>query len=161
VLPLRPAKGYVGALPEMRHPDQFETTWSFRAVKSMWPLRQIGAQSPDMSEGFLTFGCPALVPSFQVVVLLCRGNETTRRSNVQTFERLATGPFGRPGASWWATYSHGVSSDHMASGTGFWGGRVPVRVEIEDGAFSRVLNNPGTTPDCTGGMRPWRNVPGT
>jgi hypothetical protein len=40
-------------------------------------------------------------------------------------------------------------------------GRVPVRVEIEDGAFSRVLNNPGTTPDCTGGMRPWRNVPGT
>jgi hypothetical protein len=33
--------------------------------------------------------------------------------------------------------------------------------KFEDGAFSRVLNNPGTTPDCTGGMRPWRNVPGT
>jgi hypothetical protein len=40
-------------------------------------------------------------------------------------------------------------------------GRVPVRVEIEDGAFSRVNRNPGTTPDRTGGMRPWRNVPGT
>jgi hypothetical protein len=40
-------------------------------------------------------------------------------------------------------------------------GRVPVRVEIEDGAFSRVLSNPGTTPDRTGGMRLWRNVPGT
>ncbi len=37
----------------------------------------------------------------------------------------------------------------------------PVRVEIEDGAFSRVLSNPGTTPDRTGGMRLWRNVPGT
>jgi excisionase family DNA binding protein len=40
-------------------------------------------------------------------------------------------------------------------------GRVPVRVEIEDGAFSRVLSTPGTTPGRTGGMRPWRNVPGT
>jgi hypothetical protein len=40
-------------------------------------------------------------------------------------------------------------------------GRVPVRVEIEDGAFSRVNRNPGTTPDRTGGMRLWRNVPGT
>ena len=33
--------------------------------------------------------------------------------------------------------------------------------KFEDGAFSRVLSNPGTTPDRTGGMRPWRNVPGT
>jgi hypothetical protein len=40
-------------------------------------------------------------------------------------------------------------------------GRVPVRVEIEDGAFSRVFSTPGTTPGRTGGMRPWRNVPGT
>jgi hypothetical protein len=33
--------------------------------------------------------------------------------------------------------------------------------KFEDGAFSRVLSNPGTTPDRTGGMRLWRNVPGT
>lgn len=53
VLPLRPATGYGGALPGMRHPGQFETTWSRRALKSMWPLRQIGALPPNMSEGFL------------------------------------------------------------------------------------------------------------
>ena len=33
--------------------------------------------------------------------------------------------------------------------------------KFEDGAFSRVLSNPGTTPDRTGRMRLWRNVPGT
>jgi hypothetical protein len=54
VLPLRPATSYGGALPGMRHPGQFETTWSRRAVKSMWPLRQIGARPSDMLEGFLT-----------------------------------------------------------------------------------------------------------
>lgn len=53
-VPLRPATGYGGALPGLRHPGQFETTWSRRAGKSMWPLRQIGALPPNMCEGFLT-----------------------------------------------------------------------------------------------------------
>ena len=82
VLPLRPATGYGGALPGMRHPGQFETTWSRRAIKSMWPLRQIGALPPNMSEGFLipahrgvgarveerlrSAACPAFVVSLRI-----------------------------------------------------------------------------------------------